>query len=46
MTLTNNYIKYITKVTKSLKNRGLLFKVTTEKLRFEKEDSLAMLLAH
>ena len=35
ITLTNNEIKYIIKVIKSLENRGLLLKVTTTKIKKE-----------
>ena len=45
MTLTKNEIKDITKVIKSLENRGILLKELLEKLLVKKED-FSLFLGH
>ena len=44
ITLTNNEIKNITKVTKSLENGGDLWKGTSRKIPVKKEDIWAFLV--
>ena len=45
ITLTYNEIKYI-KIIKSLQNRGILLRGTTERLIVTKEDSLVIFLIY
>ena len=45
MTLTYNEIKYI-KIIKSLENRGILLRGTTDRLIVTKEDSLVIFLIY
>ena len=45
ITLTYNEIKYIKKI-KSLQNRGILLRGTTERLIVTKEDSLVIFLIY
>ena len=42
--LRNNEVKDIIKVIKSLENKGILLKVTTEKLLVKKEDDFSIFL--
>ena len=46
ITLTNNEIKDIIKIIRSLENKGILLKATSEKFISKKEDSFIFFLVY